>query len=31
VESRLHKALSLVEAIGEGELVRCETEVFSSE
>ncbi|MBU1611601.1 MAG: DUF503 domain-containing protein [Proteobacteria bacterium] len=31
VESRLAKALALVEAIGAGELVHCETEVFSSD
>lgn len=31
VESRLAKALALVEAISPAELIRCETEVFSSE
>lgn len=31
VESRLAKALSLVEATHAGELINCETEVFSSE
>ncbi len=31
VESRLAKVLNLVEAIDPGELVNCETEIFSSE
>jgi len=30
VESRLSKALAMVEAISPAELVRCDTEVFSS-
>ncbi|WP_022660941.1 DUF503 domain-containing protein [Paucidesulfovibrio longus] len=31
VESRLAKALAMVEAISPAELVRCETEVFSGD
>ncbi len=30
VESRLSKALAMIEAISPAELVNCETEIFSS-